>query len=185
MAAKNSRTITTKERIEDIRTSGRPRKGAYLKCETCGDEFYVTPCRMRQTERNGNTIRFCSMPCYIKVGDKNPFWGKKHSPETVEKFAANPNRKYFQTGQANPNFVRYAETIFIGKGLGWWKRWLTSHVGQCEECGYSEHKEILEVHHLDLNRDNNTRENLKLLCPNCHQWWHFQRKTGRYKWLGE
>lgn len=42
---------------------------------------------------------------------------------------------------------------------------------KCEECGNSLwlNKQIpLQVHHIDGNVNNNTRKNLKLLCPNCH-----------------
>ena len=43
---------------------------------------------------------------------------------------------------------------------------------QCEECQYSRWTKDrlipLEVDHVDGNHTNNTEENLKLLCPNCH-----------------
>lgn len=50
----------------------------------------------------------------------------------------------------------------------------------CEACGYNEYPEILEVHHKDRNRRNNILENLKILCPNCHQVEHFLTKSGRF-----
>lgn len=40
---------------------------------------------------------------------------------------------------------------------------------KCACCGYEEDERILEVHHIDSNRDNNTIENLIILCPNCHR----------------
>lgn len=55
---------------------------------------------------------------------------------------------------------------------------------QCEECGISEwrgQKIILQVHHIDGNKSNNTRNNLKILCPNCHSltqnWCHKNNKN--------
>jgi 5-methylcytosine-specific restriction endonuclease McrA len=42
---------------------------------------------------------------------------------------------------------------------------------QCEDCGLSEWKSQpipLELHHKDGNSDNNTEQNLMLICPNCH-----------------
>jgi hypothetical protein len=39
---------------------------------------------------------------------------------------------------------------------------------KCSNCGYNEHIEILDVHHIDGNRRNNKIENLIVLCPTCH-----------------
>lgn len=50
----------------------------------------------------------------------------------------------------------------------------------CERCGYNIHPEILEVHHRDGNRKNNALENLEILCPNCHDWHHYNTKTGKH-----
>lgn len=38
---------------------------------------------------------------------------------------------------------------------------------KCENCGYNEYN-ILQIHHIDENRKNNKKENLIVLCPNCH-----------------
>lgn len=51
---------------------------------------------------------------------------------------------------------------------------------KCELCGYSAVPEILELHHLDRNTRNGSHDNLKLLCPNCHQIEHFKTHTGRF-----
>jgi len=51
---------------------------------------------------------------------------------------------------------------------------------KCEECGYNKHPEILQVHHIDRDRTNNTIDNLKLLCPTCHEEDHFLNNDGRW-----
>ncbi len=50
----------------------------------------------------------------------------------------------------------------------------------CERCGYSKY-EILQVHHKNRDRNNNTIENLELICPNCHYEEHFLEKS----WLNK
>ena len=39
---------------------------------------------------------------------------------------------------------------------------------KCAICGYNEEPKILQVHHIDENRQNNNIDNLIILCPNCH-----------------
>lgn len=39
---------------------------------------------------------------------------------------------------------------------------------KCAVCGYDEDERILQVHHRDSNRDNNSLDNLIILCSNCH-----------------
>lgn len=50
---------------------------------------------------------------------------------------------------------------------------------ECQECGFSEHPEILVIHHIDGNRRNNDDSNLIILCPNCHALKHYKRKRTR------
>jgi Zn finger protein HypA/HybF involved in hydrogenase expression len=62
------------------------------------------------------------------------------------------------------------------------RKWLVEVRGyRCEECGLSDWREqplALELHHVDGDTDNNTAENLKLLCPNCHSQTHtFRRRN--------
>ena len=46
---------------------------------------------------------------------------------------------------------------------------LATYPNECCACGYKEDIRILEVHHLDENRNNNHIDNLRILCPNCHK----------------
>ena len=45
------------------------------------------------------------------------------------------------------------------------------HGNQCQKCGITEWNNkpiVMELEHIDGNSDNNSLENLTLLCPNCH-----------------
>lgn len=54
-------------------------------------------------------------------------------------------------------------------------RLLVERGKNCEICHFSLY-EILEVHHKDRDRSNNSLENLALLCPNCHATEHYVKK---------
>lgn len=54
------------------------------------------------------------------------------------------------------------------------RNYLLNEVGyKCQKCGWGEKNPVtntvpLEIHHKDGNCMNNSRENLEVLCPNCH-----------------
>lgn len=51
---------------------------------------------------------------------------------------------------------------------------------QCNKCGWDRYPKILEVHHMDRNRENNKLENLEILCATCHEETHYLAKDGKY-----
>ena len=161
----------------------KKRRGSYFRCKKCGEEFYCTPARIRQSIAHNVTIGYCSRSCYDKLGANNPFYGKKHSALSIIKMGESPTRYRFPAGTDNPNFVRFGEEYgFKGSHLNWWRRKLHKEVGVCERCGFSDNR-VLEIHHKDRNRGHNTRENLELLCPNCHAIDHYEGKDGQYSYM--
>lgn len=54
-------------------------------------------------------------------------------------------------------------------------------VEECELCKINE-TYLLVVHHVDGNRENNKRENLKVLCFNCHARHHLVEKAGAWRY---
>lgn len=69
---------------------------------------------------------------------------------------------------------------------------LEKYNSQCSSCGWKEKNPItgnvpLEVDHIDGNAENNSEENLRLICPNCHSltssFRNLNKGKGR-KWRG-
>jgi len=54
---------------------------------------------------------------------------------------------------------------------------LGKNPNKCEECNV-EFPFSCEVHHIDRNRENNNRDNLRVLCPNCHTLTHYKENGG-------
>jgi len=50
----------------------------------------------------------------------------------------------------------------------------------CEGCGEDE-RFLLIVHHIDGNRNNNSENNLEIVCSNCHMKRHLKKVNG--KWM--
>jgi 5-methylcytosine-specific restriction endonuclease McrA len=51
--------------------------------------------------------------------------------------------------------------------------------GICELCkkGHKGLKGFLDIHHLDRNPENNSIDNTKMICPNCHRLEHIRMKN--------
>ena len=63
---------------------------------------------------------------------------------------------YKQTYAIGRNNVSIPKTL---------KQYIISLYGKCECCGYDE---VLDLHHIDENHNNNDPSNHGVLCPNCH-----------------
>ena len=50
---------------------------------------------------------------------------------------------------------------------------LNNRPAVCERCGYDEHIAGIVIHHKDRNRNNNSSENLEVLCAICHNIEHW------------
>ena len=110
------------------------------KCEFCG----------KQLSRTQRYNKFCSSECDVKYR-KESYIRKWLAGEETGSTVKNSNL-------ASGYVVKY----LIDKA---------EH--KCERCGWNEANPflgypILEVHHKDGNRENNTVDNLIVLCPNCH-----------------
>ncbi len=86
-------------------------------------------------------------------------WGKKEKT-TCSHSCSNT---FFRSGKNNGNWNddSYRSTCFL------------YHKKECVVCKESN---IVEVHHLDENKNNNSPENLIPLCPTHHQYWHSRYK---------
>ena len=56
-----------------------------------------------------------------------------------------------------------------------------AYPNKCKNCGYDKYLEVLEVNHIDCDRSNNDISNLEILCPTCHREYHFETKTGPWR----
>jgi len=64
-----------------------------------------------------------------------------------------------------------------GNSPKYWSQKVMAHYGtKCDICGWDEVPEVLEAHHRDYDRENNTIKNGQVLCPNCHRIIHFRER---------
>jgi len=146
-------------------------------------------------EHKRGNAKFCCHPCASEFR-----WGKilvHHNSNVVCAFCDSPFYKrpvhqkssksglFFCTRKCKDAAQRIGGISEImphhyGTGNGrhdYRNRALNEYGHICKECGYKEHPEILTVHHIDKDRNNNKLENLVVLCPNCHFYLHWTKNN--------
>lgn len=147
----------------------------YWVCECeCGNRIEVQTSHLRSGSitscgcKVGKNIAKTCLNCGIKLH------------KSQYKYCSNKCQKEFENCQK-------VQDIFIGKISGLknasnsnpkisdsLRNFLLKEANyKCELCGWNKinpysGKSCLEIHHIDGNRENNSRENLQVLCPNCH-----------------
>jgi hypothetical protein len=189
----------------------KPHTGKFIKCVACESKFYVAINRLKTAKycsrkckdkfctiqiianclicskqfthisSRCNKAKYCSRKCYnksqVKRGTANFECFHCHkefkdSPSRVGK------RKYCSiecTGKSSKS-VWKAAFITVRKNM--LRRDL---IKKCNRCGFSKFKQILGIHHIDRNRNNNDLSNLEVLCPNCHSIEHMKHTPHGFK----
>jgi Zn finger protein HypA/HybF involved in hydrogenase expression len=137
-------------------------------------EFCAYGCGNLAKYKNGTGNLMCS-----ERSSSCPAVRKKNSDKLKEKYAQGRDAKEIYNNlpqqvkdKMNWNKGNFSKTKFEYNGKGNHKAVLIEERGhKCENCLNAEWLDTpitLELEHCDGDRLNNTRENLKLLCPNCH-----------------
>lgn len=114
-----------------------------------GKKYYCLNCGKEITYAKNTFHKYCSNSCQQEYEYKQ--WIEKYKQD-------NSIAKSTKWGQVPNQLRRYIFNKFENK---------------CCECGWSEVNPYtntipLEIDHIDGNSDNNSEENLRLICPNCH-----------------
>lgn len=135
----------------------------YMKhCEYCSKEFQCP------NPYNGKEQRFCSRSC------STTHHYKTRTPEQLQEISDRQKKSainYHKNNQSIPIFSKTSnnKTIPTYKAI---KKYIFNEQNKCcNKCGLDTWLGLpitLELEHKDGNTRNNLRENLELLCPNCH-----------------
>lgn len=160
------------------------------QCLFCNNDFLAESAEVKR-----GYGKYCSKLCSQKSQSLKP--KKINQPNVVCSFCQVPfykKKSDFKNSKSGLHFC-CREHKDLAQRIGGLQQIQPSHYGTskkidyrsiafeqkpkiCEVCSYSTYPEILQVHHKDCNRENNTIENLQILCPNCHMTQHFLTKTG-------
>ena len=144
-------------------------------CKKCGKDFL----------RNHGAIRqkYCSVVCANEGKAIKPLINEINCMVCGKHKIVLRKQYHNQVTCSRQCAVKYGKMLKYGFDYISVRDYRTEHLlknPSCEICKWNIVPEILEVHHKDRNRSNNTRPNLILVCPNCHSIDHFKSKDGQF-----
>ena len=147
-------------------------------CKGCNKQFECPNRKYNFNKKKGLNI-FCSSECYSDYKKKDRIiskcgnCGKEINKPRIElkqsktgnlycsrSCSASNNNRLFKKWENHPHYK-------TGGGKSRNYKLKSVDIPKCERCGF-DNVIALEVHHKDKNRDNNSLENLEILCCNCH-----------------
>lgn len=164
-------------------TDKQKRKLTIHKCEECDNKFLAPKYWKR---------RFCSRAC----ADKNHRKRKNVRCAFCEKefeilqcrIKRRKNKFLFCSRNCKDKAQRLAgldgfSPSHYGTGKDYRNRVLRELGAQCSNCGYSVNIKMLDAHHKNGNREDNSLENFEVLCVWCHAL--KTRKAKAHDWNGD
>lgn len=154
-----------------------------VNCSKCGKEFEI-PLKRYNYKLKINENFFCSVECSRKrkcVEASCATCGKKIL--TTEKIISKSKSgrvycsKHCATIMNNHDKVGIKHPNFRTGMSTYRKLAFSNYTHECAVCKWHEDEDVLQVHHIDNNRNNNDISNLIILCPTCH----FKLTIGKYK----
>lgn len=138
------------------------------KCDVCSSLIYRRPGELKAKIKGV----YCNQKCYGIAQRKETPCVMCGAP-----IMASANKKTCSRGCANKNRAgikytgrRLKDNVVTARLLK--ARIVTDRGSTCERCQFAV-LDILQVHHKNRDRSNNTLSNLELLCPNCHAMEHY------------
>ncbi len=146
-----------------------------LQCIICNNVWESSPqnCIYASKIRNGR----CQY-CYKKECEKKNYTlycancGKKIARTECE---VQKNKSGFfycskECGNKHKNKIRYSNKNKIDEYKNYRLKAFHIYEHKCALCEWDEDERVLEVHHINENRKDNSIENLIILCPICHKY---------------
>lgn len=137
-----------------------------IKCKTCGYEWEISPCSLMPSTTKHYTFIGCPECKYIEVECSYCHKTFKRLKSIVNK---DNKTGYIYCSKECGNRHKNITTTNWVDSSNYRRNAFNYYPHKCCICGWEEDERVLEVHHLDEDRNNNDIENLRILCPICHK----------------
>ena len=163
-----------RHRLEPVRT---------LTCSDCGKEFTSIGRRPRQrcvecTKKHKSLLTMQNRQrknpeIQIGIGSgRGQHWKRvsDNSEESHDRRLAVRRKRYYER-KLDKGCSGFTRNVYRRIAIA-------MHGARCCFCGYSDFPEAIETHHRDMDRTNNNKDNLFVLCSNCHRIIHNRISKG-------
>lgn len=171
-------------------SDGRRRPAKRVRCARCGSSFLKALRLIGKSEKN-----YCSRACKDAAGSRRVnlvcaycgmlFTRAAHRarlPKHGLCFCSRSCKDKAQRLESGGRFSEmrpnhYGASMSGANARGYRAKAFRTHGAVCAVCGYSR-EDVLVVHHVDGDRDNNSEDNLRVLCPTHHVEQHVDARVG-------
>ena len=153
----------TQDTVEVIGTYVNKRTPVTIKCKICGHKWNISPASFCPSATKEYSFKGCSECKY---------------EHTVCSYCGKEIRRLKSDLKTSSGYVycsrecgnRHKAELTKRNDSNAYRRNAFEHYEhKCAICGWNEDIALLEVHHIDEDRTNNTVVNLIILCPICHK----------------
>lgn len=151
------------------------RENITLECLDCGHQWETVAGNVlyigKSANANSHHCPNCGFHKKTKIEKKCAYCGKiiYRYPSDIEKNISGYFYCSRECGNKHKNKIREENGEWDNSISSYRSRALKVYEHKCLCCGWNEDPRILEVHHIDENRNNNRLDNLCILCPTCHR----------------
>lgn len=155
----------TNDSVEVISQYINKRTSVAIRCKVCGYEWTISPCSIMPSNTKKHAFGGCPACKYEEVECAYCHKKIKRLKTELAKNQSGYNYCSRECGNRHKNLL----IMQTKDGTAYRRNAFLHYPHQCDICGWDEDERVLEVHHLDENRENNSIENLRILCPICHK----------------
>ena len=156
---------------------GRRRKAINVNCKRCGKPFLIREkwakpegnyCSKKCAYEGMSAERRTTLTCDFCKKEFSRLFSKLHNSRSGLRFCSRECKDEAQ--QLDNGFTKIHPSHYgTGNGIYSYRiRAFRIYGKDCAECHKEKIEQLLDVHHIDGNRENNKKENLIVLCVRCH-----------------